>query len=168
MPSDLDIDRIEKIEIRHDDVYQPLHPGINAEQYSAYDSDKDERQWPPQRWRISESEQIELWPIPDSNYDPVSLEGRVKLTGTRKLLRLVQDDDRADLDDRLMILFCAAEHLAAFGSKDAALKLDQAKKRFATLRGQQTIIRKVRLFGDDRAGQTVNRVPMAVYNKPSS
>ena len=167
LPADLDIDRLKKIEIRHDQVYQPLLPGIDAEHYSAYDSEKDERQWPPQRWRISEDEQIELWPIPDSDFNSLSLEGRVKLTGVKRLSPLVDDGDRADLDDRLIILYCAAEHLAGTGAKDANFKLQQAQKRLATLRGHQAPRRQFRLFGPSSRADAVKRVPLAVYNKPS-
>ena len=167
-PDDLDIDRIQKVELRHDDVWNCLHAGIDAEHYSAYDSDKDERQWPPQRWRIAEGEQIELWPVPDSDADPVSLEGRIKLTGIKKLSRLVDDDDRADLDDRLIILYCAAEHLAATGAKDAAFKLQQAQKRLATLRGQQSPRKQFRMFGPESRETYTKRVPLAIYNKPST
>jgi hypothetical protein len=169
LPDDLDIDRLTKVEIRHDDVYQCLTPGIDAEHYSAYDSDKDERQWPPQRWRISEDEQMEIWPIPDGSYDPVSLEGRIKLTGIKQLSPLVDDGDRADLDDRLIILFCAAENLAASGAKDASFKLQQAQKRLATLRGHQSPVRRFTMFGGvNNRSDVVKRVPLAVYNKPSS
>lgn len=163
-PDDLDIDRITKIEIKHDDVYCPLRPGVDAEHYAAYDSDIGETQWPPQRWRIWEGEQIELWPVPDTDYDPVTQEGRIKLTGIRKLRPLVDDGDRADLDDRLIVLYAAAEHLAASGAKDAGLKQQQANARFVRLRGQQSPRRKFRMFGNGHEDQ-VRRVPIAVYNK---
>lgn len=165
-PEDLDIDRITKLEVKHDDVYCAMDAGIEAQHYSAYDSEKDERQWPPQRWRISEDEQIELWPIPDTDYDPLTQEGRIKLTGIRKLRPLVDDDDRADLDDHLIVLYAAAEYLAGTGAKDAGLKQQQANARFARLRGQQSPRRKFRLFGHGQ-DSPIRRVPIAVYNKTS-
>jgi hypothetical protein len=167
MPDDLDIDRITKIEVKHDDVYTPLRPGIDAEHYAAYDSDKDERQWPPQRWRISEDEQIELWPIPDTDYDALTQEGRIKITGIRKLQPLVDDGDRVDLDDRLVSLYAAAEFLAGAGAKDAGLKQQQANARYARLRGQQSPKRQFRMFGVGQP-ETTRRIPIAVYNKPTS
>lgn len=165
-PEDIDIDRITAIAIKHDEVYTPLKAGIDDPEYAAYDSEKDERQWPPQRWRISEDEMIELWPIPDTNYASDTQEGRIKITGIRKLKPLVDDGDRAELDDRLIILFCAAEQLASTGAKDAGFKLDQAKALYARLRGQQTPRRKFRLFGRG-SEDYVRRVPIAVYNKTS-
>lgn len=166
MPDDLDIDRITKFEVKHDDVYCPLDPGIDGQHYAAYDSDKDERQWPPQRWRISEDEQIELWPIPDTDFDPVTQEGRIKLTGIRKLRPLVDDGDRADLDDRLIVLYAAAEYLAGTGAKDAGLKQQQANARFVRLRGQQSPRRQFKMFGHTQDSH-IRRVPIAVYNKTS-
>lgn len=165
LPEDLDIDRISKVEVKHDDVYNLMEPGLTAEHYAAYDSEKDERQWPPRRWRIYEGEQIELWPIPDSGFDPVTQDGRIKITGIRKLNPLVDDADRADLDDMLIVLYAASEHLAATGAKDAALKQQQANARFVRLRGQQTPRRRFRLFGADQDSRA-RRVPIAVYNKP--
>jgi hypothetical protein len=164
LPEDLHIERLTKVELLHDTLYAHLHAGIDGQHYSAYDSDKGETQWPPQRWRISESEQFELWPIPSSDYDPATLEGRIKLTGIKKLSPLVDDGDRADLDDRLIVLFCAAEVLASRGEKDASFKLDQAKQRYATLRGQQQPRRKFTMFGIETQDR-VRRVPLAVYNK---
>lgn len=166
-PEGIQIDRVKSLAIKRDDVYVPLHSGIDDCHYAAYDSEKDERQWPPQRWKISEDEQIEIWPIPDSNYSAVSQEGRIKVRGIRDLKPLVNDDDRADLDDRLITLFCAAEYLAGQGAKDASLKQNQALAHYAKLRGQQTPRRKFTMFTKPN-DQRIQRVPLAVYNKPSS
>lgn len=165
-PSDMKIDRINKVEVFHDSAWCPLHAGIDAENYTAYNSDLDERQWPPQRYQYDEDEQLEIWPIPDAGYDAASKEGWVRLTGIRNLKPFVADGDRADIDDRLIALYAAAETLAADGAKDAQLKLDLANKRFAKLRGAQMPRRKFKLFG---AGQSdrPRRVPIAVYNKTS-
>jgi hypothetical protein len=164
-PEDVHIDRIEKMEVFYDSAYCPLQPGIDAQHYTAYNSDLGERQWPPQRWRISEDEQVELWPIPDSNADPVTLSGTVKVTGIKNLSPLVADGNTADLDDRLIILFCAAEYLAATGAKDATLKLDQANKRYSKLRGAQMPRRKFSMFGVGQPQDRERRIPIAVYNK---
>jgi hypothetical protein len=166
-PDDVRIDRIVSMAIKRDDAYFPLLAGIDDAHYAAYDSEKDERQWPPQRWKISEDERIEIWPIPDTNYDPVSQEGRIKVRGVRNLQPLVDDDHRADLDDRLIVLFCAAEHLASQGAKDASLKQNQALAHYAKLRGAQLPRKKFTMFSEPPRG-AVQRVPIAVYNKPSS
>jgi len=166
-PEDIDIDRVLSIAVKHDDVYCDLKPGVDDEHYAAYDSEKDERQWPPQRWKIAENEQIELWPIPDSNYATDTQEGRIKIRGIRKLQPLVDDADRADLDDRLITLFAAAEYLAGQGAKDAQLKQSQALAHYAKLRGGQTPRKKFGMF-TRTSEDYVRRVPIGVYNKPST
>jgi hypothetical protein len=164
MPTDLDISRIQKIEIKADQVYQPLQWGIDAEHYAAFDSEIGERSWPPRRVRIYEDTQLEIWPISDSSYDPVTQEGRIKITGIRKLDPLVEDSDRADIDDRLLVLHCAAEMLAATGAKDAQIKIDQATALYAKLRGALMPRKVFKMFGAGQPEHTV-RVPLAVYRK---
>ena len=162
-PVDVDIDRIQRIAVRYNQVYCTLLPGIQEEHYAAYDSDLDQRAWPVARWRITEDEQIEVWPVPEINYDPSTLEGRLKITGIKRLAPFVADADRADLDDRLIAMHAAAEYLASKGSKDAQIKLDQATALYAKLRGQLTKSHKVSMFGA-RTTRRVARVPFAVYN----
>ena len=60
-------ERIEKIEIFLDSVWVPLAPEINNEHYTAWNSDLDERAWPPRRWNLAEDDDIEIWPIPDTD-----------------------------------------------------------------------------------------------------
>ena len=163
-PEDLHIDRIDRIQVYHDAAYQRLHPDIHDNHYTAYNSDLDERQWPPQRWRLSEDEQIEIWPIPDGNAVPSTLEGTLRVTGIRKLRPLVEMNDRADLDDQLIVLWAASEYLASAGDKAANLKLEKAKTRYAKLRGAQMPRKKLNMFGIGQQDRE-RRIPIAVYNK---
>jgi len=133
---DLDIQREIFVQVRDSSAYCVMQPHIGAAQYATHDSELDERSWPVTNWRISEDEQMEVWPIPDQNADPTTLEGRIKITGIRKLRPLIADTDRADLDDRLLVLHAAAEVLAAAGATDAQIKLDQANALYLKLRGQ--------------------------------
>lgn len=166
MPDDLHIDRISKVEVFHDTAYCALEAGIDAVHYTAYNSDLDERQWPPQRWRISEDEQFEVWPIPDTNADLTTLEGTVKITGIKNLSPLVADTDRADLDDWLIVLYAAADYLTSKGDQSAANKQQMANARYAKLRGGQSPRKRFRMFGVGQPDR-VRRVPIAVYNKTS-
>lgn len=142
---DMTIDRIEHVDLRYGDTWIRLNPYISEAQYNEWSSDLDERSWPVLNWRIYENEMLELWPIPsqDANIVPgSSLEGRVKITGIRKLRPLVDDTDRCDLDDKLLALFAAAELTS--DADIARYKLDMAGKRLAKLRGELV---KVRTFG---------------------
>jgi hypothetical protein len=54
--------------------------------------------------------------------------------GTKILDDLIQESDVAELDDRLIVLFAAAELLARQKSNDAKIKLSQAERRLMMLR----------------------------------
>lgn len=164
MPEDLDIDRITKIEVRDETVYRQLRWGVTAGDLAAHDSELDHRAWPVRAVQFSEDEQLEVWPIPDQNADDTTRDGYIRVTGIRKLKPLVADSDRAELDDRLLILHCAAEYLASTGAKDAQLKLDQANALYAKLRGGLMPSNKIRMFGGRGDGR-IQRVPLAIYKK---
>jgi hypothetical protein len=131
--ADLGIERLETIEVRWGDEWTPVLPGIGAAQYSTYDSDLDERSWPVERWQVYEDEQIEIWPIPASNADTTTLDGRLRLVGIRDLRAFVADDDRADLDDDLIVKWGAIKALSRSGGKDAQVVLEEAKRIEADL-----------------------------------
>lgn len=146
-PEDIGIDQIESLQVFDSQVWEPICAGIGAPEYAAFNSQLDQRSWPPRRWRIFESERIELWPVPDQNADLATMSGYLRVTGIRFLKPLVADGDRADLDDRLLTLYAAAEILAKTGAKDAQLKLDGANAHYAKLRAGLTPQRRFRMFG---------------------
>lgn len=162
-PDDVAIDRIEKLEVRYGDEWLPLTPGVEALQYAMWDSDIDERSWPVERWDIYEGEQVELWPVPSLTRTAPALEGRIRVTGIRNLRPLVADSDRADLDDRLIVLYAAGEHLAADGARDAQLKLQQAQQRYSALKGNLTPVRRFRMYGATRPENRPLRGPPRVH-----
>lgn len=142
-PAGTIIDRIVNIELRNSGQWRDLMAGIDPEHSSLFDSDLDQRAWPAHRWAISENEQIEVWPIPDQNANATDHEGYLKVWSIRSLKPLVDDGDTADLDDRLIVLYAAAEYLAAKGEKDAQTKLDAANSLFAKQRGNLTARRRI-------------------------
>jgi hypothetical protein len=168
-PDDVKVDRIQTLAVRNASAWMPLENGISDGNYAAFDSDLDARGDPAQRWRIVEDEDgdeaIEIWPIPNTDFDSVTLEGKVRVVGIRNLNPFVAESDTADLDDRLLVLHCAAEMLAAAGAKDAQLKLDQATKHYAKLRGNMVKRTKMRLFGPtaDEMPRRPGDPPQAIY-----
>lgn len=140
------IERIERIEIKSDGAWLPMDPDIRAENYAAHDSALDERAWPPRRWKISEDEDLEIWPIPDTDAGDEQY-GYLRITGIRALRPLVNDDDRADLDDRLLSLYVGGAILAAAGAKDANLKLEAAGRHYGRLKGGMTKNGDFNMFG---------------------
>jgi hypothetical protein len=125
--SDLGIERLEKVELRWGPGWYELRPDIGPGEYQRVDSELGTRGWPCEAWRVYEDEQFEIWPIPSENADPVSIDGRLRLTGIRDLRPFIADDDRCDLDDNMVIKFAAARYKAGSGGKDAQIVLDEGK-----------------------------------------
>ena len=132
-PADLPFENITDIALNYNDVYQDITRGIIPSDYSVFDSNASlpEESSPAIKWDIRETgttEQIEIWPIPNDNIQTLYLWGRKALAPLR------QEADRADMDDRLIVLYVAAEMLARQKSADAQAKLEQANRRLTTLR----------------------------------
>lgn len=166
-PADMRVDRIEKIEIRFGGLWCDLKPGIDASHYAIHDSDLDQRMWPVERWRIDENEQIELWPISSMNGDATTLEAYYRITGIRNLNPLVDDDDTADIDDRLLTLYAASELLSAKNPALAGVKQKAANSRLRTLRGNMQVRRKMRLFGSGDTARQPKGPPTTYYRTDS-
>lgn len=129
-PADLNYDRIECVKFKYNNIYTLLERGISFDDYSVYDSGDGDRSSPALKWDLKNTgsgEQLEIWPIPNEA-------GTVHFFGTKSLSAMTQDDDRADLDDLLIVLFCAAEILARQKSPDAKTKMDLANARLLRLR----------------------------------
>lgn len=132
-PTDLNMDRIERVALKYSGQYVDIERGIEFQDYTIYDSNADTpaENTPARKWDIrftDTDEQLEIWPIPASD------DQTLYLFGTKNLAPLIEESDRAELDDRLIVLFAAAEMLARQGSKDAKAKLEQAQGRLQTLR----------------------------------
>lgn len=134
-PTDLDMDRVEKLEVYDGSGWLPLRYGIAGSEYSTYNSDLDERANPVRAWKFYEGEDFEVWPISDVNGDATTRENYLKFTGIKKYQPMVADADTADLDDNLIVLYAAAEILASQGAKDADVKLQRANNIYLRQRG---------------------------------
>ena len=115
-------------------IYERLQHGIGSEQLNYINSDSNETQDPIQRWSLdtntgdaSLADQVEFWPIP-------ATAGTVRLTAQRTLRTFTADADKADLDDLLLVNFCAADYLAFRGQKNAALMASRAQSYLVNLR----------------------------------
>lgn len=140
IPSEMATDRIKNVQVKYAGTWHPVKFGIEqSELFAIHDSDIDQRFDPAARWDHyydtgTDTEQLEVWPIPASNYDSSTYNGSLLITGTKKLGTLEADSDRADLDDRLIVLFAAAEVLARDRTDDAQVKLQKAQERYAALK----------------------------------
>jgi len=136
MPTDLVFERIERVEFKYGDIWEPMSYGIGRDQYNQYDSDRDIRSWPIYRYDNYENNQIELWPIPNQNHESSTGSGLVRIHGIRNLSALVEDSDTADLDDQLVILYAAANLLARQRQADAGGKLQEANAHYMRLKAR--------------------------------
>jgi hypothetical protein len=130
IPAGIDMERLTKAQVQWNDSWFDLEHGIRGEDFGVYDSDLDERMDPIQRWQILDVEgdlQFEVWPVP-------ATEATIRFEGYRRLGALVSDDDTADLDDNLIVLFAAAEILTRKGAKDADAMQNAANAHLAALK----------------------------------
>lgn len=161
--ADFDLERINEVSFKVDGRFRPLLPEITDAHYLAHDSDLDARAWPIRAWRIHENDEVEAWPIADQNGDATTYEGYFKVKGIKRLAPFIADTDRADLDDRLIVLYAAAEML---GAKEGQTKLSLANDRAATLRGKLTKKTRFQMFGI--GGDTAPRRPLVQTYRPPS
>lgn len=135
-PADIHIDRIERIQFRYGIEWLDLTYGIGPAEFSMWDSDKNIASWPVERWQLFEGEQIEVWPIPASNQDPVSLDGTLRFIGIRDLKPMVAMSDLCELDSDLIVFTAAGERLTDSKSPRANLVLKKANTLYAKRTGQ--------------------------------
>ena len=155
LPSDLNYDRIQQVKFKYNNVYTEVERGIGFDDYSIFDSNDDERSDPILKWDIRNTgsgEQVEVWPIPNTTRS-------LHMFGTKNLGRLVEESDRADLDDTLIVLTCAAEMLKRQKSADADIKQAQANERLLILRrNSQSAARTIQVGQGNAARDKSNRL----------
>jgi hypothetical protein len=164
VPATMDLDRIESVHVKWGDRWFELDRGIDPENYNFQDSDLDARAEPVLCWDIHDTgtgPQIEIWPIPPSDDAQT-----VRITGIRKVNDLVNDADVADLDDRMLSLFVAAELLASKDQAAAQARQAKAIDRFNTLKGRSVQKSKggFNLNGGAQTGEdNRRRTPLVAY-----
>lgn len=130
-PSNLELQRAFTLWYKYGTTWIRLERGVGPDEYSAYDSDNDDRADPPLKWDNYDETQFEVWPIPASA-------GSIRFEGIKKLNKLTEESDTLDLDDLMVSLFAAAEIVAGSKQSDAELKLNQANSRLSELRALYT------------------------------
>lgn len=160
-PVEMDIEKTINAYIFYGNVWVPMIYGIEPTDYNSMNPELNQRADPAIKWRIRNESQFEVWPLPASTGAYVAdgpaqtISGPlVRFTGRRRAERLTGNDSRMDMDDQVVVLYCAAEVLAKQGQKDAEAKLAAANKRLATLRAGYSDRRKVRIgMGENPADQ---------------
>ena len=160
VPPGMNLERIERVDVFWGTAWQPAERGITSDNYSFYNSDLGIRADPVLRWDIHDTgdgPQVELWPIPtvDGNL--------VRFTGIKALPDLLEDTDRAALDDQVLAMLVAAEFIK---DKNASgEKRQKALTRLHTLRGLSTHTRanSFVLGGASPSDRPAYRPPLVAY-----
>jgi hypothetical protein len=130
-PTDLNPDRIEYVVSRETpqndwcSVAYGITPGMRNE----YDSAQGERSDPVRAWQYYDDGQYEIWPMTDKQGC------ELQFTGIRTLRPLKADADRADLDDRLIVLFAAGQWLKRAKDPAADIVLQLADSHYLKIKG---------------------------------
>jgi hypothetical protein len=158
-PAGLDYERLQQAVVWWNGLPEPLARGISFDDYATYDPAADERTSPALKWDVrftGSTEQIEIWPLPDSGAQSI------QFAGIQKIERLVDDNDICRLDGEIIVLYAAAELLPKDSSdKTAKLQLVQERLRLARLRsgnGQDVRLGVKSIGGVARSSQAVVRV----------
>jgi len=126
-PVGLRPDDISSVWMRWGNDWIPVEYGITFSHYAQYDSERNQRADPVQRWVVRSPQQFEVWPMPASNAGVLGFEGK------RTFAALADNADNCQLDDQLIILSVAAEILAGNKQADAQTKMDLAGARLKAL-----------------------------------
>lgn len=152
LPDNMILERVERMETKYGGRWRGLRRGITIQHYNQLDPVADERSSPMENWEAYTDGQFEVWPLPSQNADLESEEGVIRVSGIRNLQPLIADDDTADLDDRLIVLFAKAEILARQNSRDAELAIQAAQRHFLRLRGRLSVRRRFQLGCETASG----------------
>lgn len=139
-PAQIDPEAIQEVFVYAGSTWQPLAYGIRPDDLNANNSDNGNRTSWPDRWDFYGDNQFEVWPVPAGGGVQIGFEGR------KKVQALIQDTDRADIDDELIALHVAAEILIENGQKDAGtLKMQAANARLAQAKANRSDKTRIRM-----------------------
>lgn len=131
-PTTVDYERVESLTAWMGAAHYPLARGIGAREYAIFDSETSTvTSDPAQRFDIRWSgtaPQIEIWPMPASS------DQTLEVIGTRKITRLVEDEDICLLDDELVVLGAAIRLLSRQKSEDAQIAATELRTRMAQMK----------------------------------
>lgn len=126
-PSGLNYERAIKASVNWAGTWVPMRFGFGPEIYNTHNSDANERSDPASHWRVYNSTQFEVWPIPATSTT-------MRIIGSQSIGSFSSDTDVCVLDGTMVVLFAAAEKMAGKPrgkvlASNAARRLDQMKAR---------------------------------------
>ena len=132
--AELNFERPVSASVFWNQVYDDMYYGIGQDEYNWMNAQLGQYTDPVQRWRFRTNvdddpnpNQFEVWPVPVTPQT-------VRFTAQRLVRPLTGDEDKADLDDMLLVYFVAGDVLTRAKQADAGFKLQLAKQRLERLR----------------------------------
>lgn len=163
--SAINLDQLPTVKTLYTTQYWPVNYGIDEDEYNTFNFALGQTSDPIQRWRLAtnpneaaDPNQFEVWPV-------ASTQQTLRFRGERAIQQLVNDGDTADLDDMLIVLFCAAEILTRAKQPDGPLKMQGAQRHLQWLKQGYNTKDKVRTMdgkGDDQFNKSRQLIGVAV------
>jgi hypothetical protein len=143
-PDDIAVEDVRQLYDSVSGQWVPMVYGIDMNMRNAQPGLAD----PASAWQIVDGRQYEIYPVPATDRS-------LAIYGYKTLPQLVNDADKAVLDDNLIVLFAAAEFLARNKMADARAKLEAAQRLKLRLQG--------RMVSDKRR----NVIPLVAGGNPN-
>lgn len=147
-PDTLTLGTTRAIYREHGNQWLEIARGLTPMDYNAFNSDDGVRTDPIQKWRPYGDNQIEVWPLPASA-------STLLFVGKRTPSALTDEDDTADLDSDLLILFAAGKLLKRRKADDADIVLAEANTHYTTLKQRAQTGEKVNFACRDEHPQQI-------------
>lgn len=167
-PDDLDLTRIDKVEVKFAGRWIDVKFGIGKQELDTFDSDLGIKNDPVRAWDYYNGEQgdtsnqFQVWPIPANNGDDDTKELCVRFHGIKTLRSLVSMADVCDLDGWLLVLYSASEILARLKAPDAPAKLEAANLYYARLKDRYGTAEMFTIGGDAMDKDKDNKLRLRV------
>jgi len=155
--NDIDFNRVFSTDVKYSATWRPVSFGISTANYNELDPEENDKQDPVMAWDTSEDGNIEVWPTPASTGTT-----KMRFRAIKKLQKMSADADVSMLDDKLIVLFSAADMLAHAKAPDAGVKLQLANAHYARLRGHSNK-NNVTIYGGGRPAASRGMVGGRVY-----
>ncbi len=151
--TNIDMERMPRVEVLWNTQYQPVSYGIGRDEYNTMNIARGQSSDPILRWRwaspVNEPatpansgtpNKFEVWPVPVTNQT-------IRFTGQRTLQTLASNSDTADLDDMLLVLFVAAERLIRSKQADGKERMELAERRLSWIKRNYPVRSRTRVLG---------------------
>ena len=128
--------------------WNQIEYGIDESEFNYINSDQGQQNDPIQKWRYSDTTQIEVWPIPATTQI-------IRFRGQRVLNSLFTNNApdptlTLDLDDNLVTLWVVANHLIQSENPLGKQKMAEAMEQLSFIRSSEPRREETYVMGGDR------------------